>query len=161
MIHPLRRAASLPFLLATTVLLAACAGSPTSPGTQPPPPTPPAVVDSTMIPGSYGLSTVNTKALPVVILSDSLYKLEVISAAATMTSGHHFTLAITTRETVDGNVSIYTDTVAGTWSVSGLTITLVSAADGSVATATWDATHLVVTQMDATAKDSYGYVRKP
>jgi hypothetical protein len=159
MIHPLRRAASLPFLLAMTVLLAGCAGSPTSPGTPPPPP--PAVVDSTMIPGSYGLSTVNTKALPVVILSDSLYTLEVTSAAATMTSGHHFTIAITTRETVDGNVSIYTDTVAGTWSVSGLTITLVSAADGSVATATWDATHLVVTQMDATARDSYGYVRKP
>ena len=158
----MRRAASLPFLLAAVLSFAACAGSPTSPGTQPPPPTPPNTApDPATIPGSYGLSTVNTKTLPVVILADSLYKLEVISATATMTSANHFTIAITTRETVDGYMSIYTDTVAGTWSVSGLTITLVSATDGSVATATWDATHLVVTQMDATAKDSYGYVRKP
>jgi hypothetical protein len=158
MIITTRRAAWSLSTLALAIGLAACAGSPTSPSVTPPPPV---VVDSTMIPGSYGLSTVNTKALPTVILSDSLYKLEVISATATMTSAHHFTIAITTRETVDGNVSTYTDTVAGSWSVSGLTITLVSVADGSVATATWDATHLVVSQMDATARDSYGYVRKP
>jgi hypothetical protein len=153
----MRRAAPLTFGLALVIAVAACAGghSPTSP--TPPNTTP----DSATIPGTYGLSTVNTKTLPVVILTDSLYKLEVISAAATMTSGHHFTIVITTRETVDGNVSVYTDTVAGSWTVNGLTITLVSAADGSVATATWDATHLVVAQKDATASDSYGYVRKP
>lgn len=152
-----RRAARLACLLTLAIVLAACAGggSPTSPNSKSTTP------DSATIPGSYGLSTVNTKTLPVVILTDSAYTLQVVSASATMTSSHRFTIAITTRETVDGNGSVYTDTVSGSWSVSGLTITLVSAADSSVATATWDATHLVVAQMDATAKDSYGYVRKP
>ena len=154
----MRRAAGPPLVLAVTIAAAACggSGSPTSPSNQP---TPPSVVDSTMIPGNYGLSTVNAKTLPVVILSDSAYTLEVLAATAAMTSADRFTIAITTRETVDGNVSIYADTITGTWSVSGKTITLVSAADGSVATATWDATHLVVAQTDATAKDSYVYVR--
>jgi hypothetical protein len=171
--HTTRGARWFPPLIAAAFALAACGGSteaptvPTQPGTPTQPTTPvtpvnpTGPVDTTTLIGTFNLSTVNTKALPVTILADSAYSLAVVSATVTMQAGDHFVLAITTRETVDGNVSAYSDTTAGAWTVSGTTITLTSSTDGSVFTATWDGTHLTVTQMDDTAKDTYLYLRAP
>jgi hypothetical protein len=156
-------------VVAAAFALSACGSNteaPTSPTqpvtpTQPTTPvTPPTPADTALV-GVFNLSTVNANTLPATILSDSAYSLAVVSATMTMQTGGHFVLAIATRETVDGNVSLYSDTTTGTWSATGSTITLTRAADGSVFTATWDGTHLAVTQMDDTAKDIYLYLRAP
>lgn len=167
--HTAVRAWWFPVAVAAAFAVAACGGnteaptSPTQPGTPTQPTTPvgPTTPADTTLIGIFNLSTVNSKALPVTILADSAYSLAVVSATVTMQSSNHYVLAITTRETVDGNVSAYSDTTTGSWTASGANITLTDSTDGSVVTATWDGTHLVVSQMDDTAKDSYLYLRAP
>jgi hypothetical protein len=164
MTRAMSRTARSPALLGLglALALAACAGSggPTSPAAITPTP-PNAPVDTISLIGTFGLSTVNAKTLPTVILGAPLYTLEVMSATATMQVGGHYIIGTVTRETVDGHASIYTDTARGTWSVKGSTITLVNSTDASVSTATWDRVHLTIVQMDDIAKDSYVYLKKP
>jgi len=141
----------------------ACSGgaSPTAPTqpTKPTQPTQPTPLDTTALFGNYLLSSVNTKALPVTILSDSLYSLDVMSATVALTAGTQFVIAMTTRETVDGHPSTYVDSASGTWTLHDSTLTLTNKADGTVVTANWDGTHLTLVQKDDTATDSYVYMR--
>ena len=107
----LRRRPVLGILL--TVALLAC-GDSTSPET---------------IDGTYTLRTINGQALPVVLQQDATSKNEVTAGAITVGPGTAWTISLTVRSTLGADVSVFTNTLVGTWTRSGERVTL-TATDG-------------------------------
>ena len=105
----LRRGRALGVLFAAAVL--AC-GDSTSPES---------------IEGVYTLQTINGGALPAVMYEDEAGKIEVVAGAITLGPGTKWSISVTARVTVEAEVSTNTETLDGTWSRSGSTLTLTSA----------------------------------
>ena len=85
------------------------------------------------IEGVYTLQTINGGALPAVVYQDDAGKVEVVAGAITLGPGTKWSISLTARATVAGEVSSNSETLDGTWSRSGSTLTLTSA-DGDVET---------------------------
>jgi len=84
--------------LAALAAAAACGGdSPSAPAT---PKTPD---------GSYTITTVNGKSLPVAIFADTNYTYEVMSGTLVLTTDGKYSVVTKFRQTVPGNVSIFPD----------------------------------------------------
>ncbi len=89
--------------------------------------------------GSFSLSMIDTKALPYSMFADTGYALDVMSGSLSITPDRKWVSRMTTRETVAGNVSTYSDSTFGTWSaVQGSTsASLLNAETNVISTATW------------------------
>ena len=85
------------------------------------------------IEGVYTLQTINGGALPAVVYEDEAAKVEIVAGAITLGPGTKWSISLTARATLDADVSTNTETLDGTWSRSGSTLTLTSA-DGDVET---------------------------
>jgi hypothetical protein len=114
----LRRGRALGVLFAAAVLACGDSGDSTSPES---------------IEGVYTLQTINGGALPAVVYEDEAAKVEIVAGAITLGPGTKWSISLTARATVDADVSTNTETLDGTWSRSGSTLTLTSA-DGDVET---------------------------
>jgi hypothetical protein len=134
---------------ATLAAAAACGGdSPSAPATAKTPD------------GSYNLSTVNGKALPVAIFADTNYTYEVTSGTLVLTTDGKFSVVSTYRQTIPGNISTFVDSTGGTWLLSGTSVTFTNVDDQSTNTATWANSQLTFTQTDGKTTMTIVYSRK-
>lgn len=139
-------------MIATIGILAACGGSndaSTGP-TGTPVPTTPA--------GSYNIATINTKAPPVAVISDSGFMVEVTAASIALTTDGKYIAVETSRWTVPGNVSVFVDTTSGTWTLSGTTVNFNDTLDQSTFQATWSSTGtLTLQELDGKNTNTFVY----
>ena len=143
-------------VLAFGAALAVACGSdsgPTDPGGNPTTNNPTAV-------GSYSISTVNGKALPVSVFAEGPYTYEVTSGTIGLTNDGKYTLVTNFKQTIPGNVSLYTDSTFGTWSQSGAQISFTDGQDGSKGTGTWVGTQLTIAVVDANVTTTFVYTKK-
>lgn len=99
---------------------------------------------------AYTLASVDSKQLPATMYSDTGYTVVVTAGAITLLADGKYTSSTTTRETVDGNVSVYIDRGAGTWvqTSEGGAITLTPTSGPPTVSAVWSGRQLTVTQSD-------------
>ena len=121
--------------------ITACSKGEGTTGVAAPPPTPV---------GNYTLSTIDAKTLPYMMYADTGYTLEVSGGTLAVTTAGKWVSKLTTRETVAGNVSTYSDSTFGTWSLpTGSKIAVfVNTETGVTSNATWTATDVTVNDVD-------------
>lgn len=153
-IDRVRTLAAAGALLLTTTL-AACGGSDG-------PSTPPGPTIYTNPVGSYDVTKVNEKALPVAIFSGDNYTYEVMSGTLTLTADGKFSVKQTYRQTIAGKVDTFVDSTGGTWALAGTAVNFVNGQDGSTDKATWVNTGtLTFSEVEGTATNTYVYtIRK-
>ncbi len=133
--------------------MAACGSdAPTSP-----PPAPPGPTDNPA--GSFSLTSVDGKTLPVAVLTDTLYSIEVTGSTVQLAASKQFVIAVTTRETVAGYASTYIDSLTGTWSQSAGTVSMTLDPGQQNFAASWDGTRLTLALEVATAVGTYVYTK--
>lgn len=103
--------------------------------------------------GNYTIATVNGKAVPAPIFSDTGgYMLEITSGRLSLTGDGKYSSVIGFRQTLPGNVSSYTDSTGGTWVRSGATVQFTETSTGMTGSATWASAQL--TFVDSTSGPS-------
>ncbi|MGH7617770.1 MAG: hypothetical protein ACREPM_11110, partial [Gemmatimonadaceae bacterium] len=110
--------------------------------------------------GSYTISTVNGKNLPVAIYSDVNYTYEVTTGSIGLTSDGKYSLVTTYRQTIPGNVEMFVDSTGGAWVLNGTTINLTDASDGSTGQITWATNQLMFAIADGKNTDTFVYTKK-
>jgi hypothetical protein len=146
-----RRLGVLAAFAATVAVAAACGSdSATSPDT----PTTPI--------GDYSLSSVNAKALPFTMFSDTGYKFDLTAGTLSLSSDGKYKTITTMVETVAGHASTYVDSVLGTWVQVGTsgTLTFTSAYDSTKQNATWAGKQLTFQLVDGSTTTTLVYGRK-
>ncbi len=141
---------------ATTVLATAACGGDSSSGTGPPPP--PATPA-----GAYDITTINAKALPVAIFSDTGgggYKWEVMNGTFTLTSDGKYSSVMTSRQTLAGKVDTFVDSTGGNWVLNGATITFTNGQDASIDHADWANGKLTFVETEGASSNTYVYTKK-
>ena len=134
---------------ASFAALAAC-GSDSSTG-----PSGPAVPTTPV--GSYTITTINGKGLPVALFAEASYTYEVTNGTLALTSGGKYSVVTTFRQTLPGSVSTFVDSTGGTWVQTGTNIQLTNGQDGSLDTATWDKGILTFVEVDGKVTTTYVY----
>ena len=103
--------------------------------------------------GNYTIATVNGKAIPAAIFSDTGgYMLEITSGRLSLTGDGKYSSVMGFRQTLPGNVSSYTDSTGGTWLQSGGAVQFTETSTGMTASATWASGQL--TFVDSTSGPS-------
>lgn len=139
-------------LLAITGILAACSGSDaTGPNG--------VKIPKTFV-GSYDVSTVNDKALPVAIFSDTAYTYERMSGTLVLTSDGHYTTKMTSRQTIAGRVDTFIDSTGGTWTYTDTLVTFTDNDQTSLDHAKWVDGKLTFSEAEGKGTNVYVYVRK-
>ena len=135
-------------LVATT--LAACGSdSPSGPAT------------ATSPEGNYTISTINGKALPMAVFSDTGgYKLEVLTGTLGVQTGGKYSVITNYRQTIAGIVSTYSDSSGGNWLQTGTTVAFTDGSDGSKVQATWSNTGTLTLQVSDSPAISIVYALK-
>ena len=88
--------------------------------------------------GNYTIATVNGKAVPAPIFSDTGgYMLEITSGRLSLTGDGKYSSVVAFRQTLPGNVSSYTDSTGGTWVQTGGTVQFTETSTGMTGSATW------------------------
>ena len=122
-------ARTLVVAVVATVLAACGSDSPSGPAT------------ATSPEGNYTISTINGKALPSAIFSDTGgFKIEVLAGTLAVQSGGKYSVVTSYRQTIAGIVSNYVDSSGGNWLLSGTNVSFTDGADGSRTQATWSNT---------------------
>jgi hypothetical protein len=140
-------------LAASIVVAVACGsdGGPTTPGGQ---------TTNTPV-GSYTITTVNSKALPVALFSEPLYTYEVTGGSIALTNDGKYTVVTNFKQTIPGNVALITDSTYGTWSQSGSLINLRNSQDTTAKDqATWAGAQLTFALSDGKTTTTYVYTKK-
>lgn len=100
--------------------------------------------------GNYTIATVNGKAIPAAIFSDTGgYMLEITSGRLSLTGDGKYSSVMGFRQTLPGNVSSYTDSTGGTWVRSGATVQFTETSTGMTGSAAWASAQL--TFVDSTS----------
>lgn len=103
--------------------------------------------------GNYTITTVNGKAVPAPIFSDTGgYMLEITSGRLSLTGDGKYSSVIAFRQTLPGNVSSYTDSTGGTWVQSGGTVQFTETSTGLTGSASWASGQITV--VDSTSGPS-------
>jgi hypothetical protein len=141
-------------VLAASIVVAAACGSDSGPTT------PDGQSTNTPI-GSYTITTVNSKALPVALFSEPLYTYEVTAGSIALTNDGKYTVVTKFRQTVPGDVSAISDSTFGTWSQNGAQINLRNAQDTSATSqGTWAGAQLTFALTDGKTTTTYVYTKK-
>lgn len=138
---------------ASIIVVAACGSDagPTTPGGQ----------SANSPVGSYAITTVNAKSLPVALFSDPLYTYEVTSGSIALTNDGKYTVVTNFRQTIPGNVSNIADSTYGTWSQSGATINLKNSQDTTAQDqGTWAGTQLTFALTAGNTTTTYVYTKR-
>ena len=111
--------------------------------------------------GTYTLNNIDAKVLPYTMYSDTGYMLQVQSGTMSITANGKWVAKTTTLETVVGNVSTYSDSTFGTWSVAaGSKLAVLINSETSVTSnATWTATDVTVNDVDGATVRKITYRR--
>jgi len=144
------------------VLLAACGASDAS--VSPVSGTPSSGLPQSNPLGTYNVSSINAKALPVAIFTDSNYTYEVTAGTMSLTTGGKYVSKMTFRQTIDGRVDVFVDSTFGTWTVSGAMLTFKDGQDPTLTDrATWEGNSGTLTFLEAQGKatNTYVYTFKP
>ena len=134
---------------ASLAALAACASDSSTGPSGPAVPTTPV--------GSYTITTINGKGLPVALFAEASYTYEVTNGTLALTSGGKYSVVTTFRQTLPGSVSTFVDSTGGTWVQTGTNIQLTNGQDGSLDTATWDKGILTFVEVDGKVTTTYVY----
>jgi hypothetical protein len=123
------------FLTAITlVALVACGGSDS------------ATAPANSIAGVWSLTTINGAVLPYVVDQAGADKVELTADVVTFAAAGTFTHTSTARTTVSGQATTSSIADAGTYTVSGTTVTIRSNSDGSTSTGTWAVNTLTIVE---------------
>jgi hypothetical protein len=147
-----RTVTAVTVVLAAGVLQGCGSDAPTSPGRNAP----------NNFLGSYEASSINDKALPVAIFSETDYTYERVSATVVLSDDGTYSAKMTSRQTIAGKVDLFVDSTGGTWALSGNEVTFTDGADATVDHAQWaDAGTLTFAEVEGPATNTYVYTRKP
>lgn len=133
---------------ASLATLAACGSDSTGPSAPAVPTTPV---------GSYTITTVNGKGLPVALFAEATYTYEVTNGTLALTADGKYSVVTTFRQTLPGSVSTFVDSTGGTWVKTGSTVQLTNSQDGSLDSATWDKGILTFVEVDGKVTTTYVY----
>ncbi len=100
--------------------------------------------------GEYTLNLIEQKPLPYAWYSEADYKLEVTGGTISIKSNGKWVSKITSKETVAGFVSTYSDSTFGTWTAANGSASLTNAESSTISSATWTATDVTVSDVDGT-----------
>jgi hypothetical protein len=141
-------------VLGASIVVAVACGSdagPTTPGGQ---------TTNTPV-GSYNITTVNSKALPVALFTEALYTYEITGGTLTLTNDGKFTEVTKFKQTITSDVALFTDSTFGTWTQNGAQLTLQNSQDTTVKDqATWAGTQLTFALTDGKTTTTYVYTKK-
>jgi hypothetical protein len=101
---------------------------------------------SNSIAGTWALETVNGAALPFVVAQSGANKAEVTSDVLTLAEGGSFTQSTQVRLTQSGTVTTQSASEAGTWTLTGTSVSFRFTSDGSVGTGTLNGSTLTVAE---------------
>jgi hypothetical protein len=110
--------------------------------------------------GSYAISTVNGKNLPVALYAATNYMYEVTTGTIGLTSDGKYSLITTYRQTIPNDIETFVDSTGGTWSLSGTTISLTDGQDGSTGQITWATNQLMFAIVDGKVTNTFVYTKK-
>jgi hypothetical protein len=110
--------------------------------------------------GSYSITTVNGKSLPVALFAEVGYTYEVTTGTLALTVDGKYSVVTTFRQTIPGNVSTFVDSTGGTWVLAGTSINLTNGQDGSTDQATWANSQLTFAETDGKVTTTYVYAKK-
>jgi hypothetical protein len=123
----------LAFTLAAAIplLVAGCSDSPTAPSS---------------IEGSYSLRTVNGQSVPVTVAQMGADRADITGGSLTLNNDGTFTGQLEFRFVFSGIRANQSESLSGTWTADGNTVTLSS--EGEVSVATWnrDARQITITE---------------
>ena len=103
--------------------------------------------------GNYTIASVNGKAVPAPLFSDTGgYTLEITSGSLALTGDGKYSSVMGFRQTLPGNVSSYTDSTGGTWVRNGGNVQFTETSTGMVLSAVW--TNGKITVIDSTTGTS-------
>src|SRR3954463_4662498 len=74
--------------------------------------------------GSYTITTVNGKGLPVALFADGSYSYEITKGTLALTSDGKYSVVTTFRQNLPGSVETLVDSTGGTWVQTGATIAM-------------------------------------
>jgi hypothetical protein len=106
--------------------------------------------------GEYALETVNGTALPYLKSESASERVEVASGSLTLRSDRTYSGEIVERWTTGGNIQLFPETSAGTFTVSGSQLTFRENGSGLTYHGTIDGDRLRATLIDVT----FGFVAK-
>ncbi|HWJ12106.1 MAG TPA: hypothetical protein VNS10_00115 [Gemmatimonadaceae bacterium] len=142
-------ARTLAVALVAAILTACGSDSPSGPGT------------ATSPEGNYTISTINGKALPMAVFSDTGgYKLEVLTGTLGVQGGGKYSVVTNYRQTIAGIVSTYSDSSGGNWLQTGATVAFTDGSDGSKVQAAWSNTGTLTIQVSDSPPISIVYALK-
>ncbi|HEY9227925.1 MAG TPA: hypothetical protein VIP11_14810 [Gemmatimonadaceae bacterium] len=145
------RATTLAIAFAASIGAAACSSDSTGPGG----------TNSSGVVGTYAITTVNGKALPVAMFDEPRYKYEVVSGSIALSSDGKYVNVTNFRQTIPDDISMITDSTFGTWSQSGSQINLVNGQDPSATDqGTVAGTQLTFAVSDGRTTTTYVYTKK-
>lgn len=143
------RRSGLVLAFASLAALGACGSdSPAGPSTPAAPTTPV---------GSYTISTVNGKGLPVALFAEATYTYEVTNGTLSLTKDGKYSVVTTFRQTLPGSVSTFVDSTGGTWVLTGTNVQMTNGQDGSLDTAAWDKGNLTFVEVDGKVTTTFVY----
>ena len=99
--------------------------------------------------GSYQLSTVAGKAVPATMFSDTAFTDVIAAGTLALQADGKYVIAVTTNETIAGHLSVYVDSLFGTWSQSGSNAVTMISSDGASMSAPWTGTTVTVVDTDS------------
>lgn len=113
--------------------------------------------------GNYTIASVNGKAVPAPLFSDTGgYMLEITSGTLALSSDGKYSSIMGFRQTLPGVVSTYSDSTGGTWVRTGGNVQFTETSTGLVLTAVWTTGHITVTDTtSSTSPISLVYDLKP
>lgn len=96
--------------------------------------------------GNYAIATVNGKAVPAPLFSDTGgYMLEITSGTLSLTSDGKYSSVMGFRQTLPGAVSTYSDSTGGTWVRTGGNVQFTETSTGFMLSAVWTNGRITVT----------------
>ncbi|MDA1081207.1 MAG: hypothetical protein O2973_05945 [Gemmatimonadetes bacterium] len=111
--------------------------------------------------GSYTLSTVDAKPLPWTMYADTGYTLQLQSGTLAITADGKWVSKVVSLENVAGNLSTYSDSTFGTWTVApgAKTAVITNVETNSTSSATWTSTAATVVQLDGATSHTIVYTK--
>jgi hypothetical protein len=96
--------------------------------------------------GNYSIASVNGKAVPAPLFSDTGgYLLEITSGSLSLTSDGKYSSVMGFRQTLPGAVSTYSDSTGGTWVRTGGNVQFTETSTGFMLSAVWTNGRITVT----------------
>jgi hypothetical protein len=130
MIRRLTRGTALVLTVVAAAMAAACGDSATAPNSPI---------------GIYTLASVNDDNVPSLMFEDDSYKLEIARGTLEVDADVSYVAAIVGLETVDVNVSVYVDSLRGTWTETDAgTMNFTVVDDNSTFTGAWQGNRITI-----------------